>query len=198
MRSVDTLLLSGLRPSIRARTLISGGTHDNTTPIEPDARTLVSRIPGARLEVLDAAHLATMKQPSAANRLLIHHLRRASTRDRSLRRPCYPRAKPIARRDNVIRPPRSPPAVSKTGQSGRRSRRRTVQQMHHSSSQMNGAWRIRRRRPFHVISTRLLCALTGKHAPLSVRCRGPVRAKGWRPIRQREHQSIWGYSGLGQ
>jgi 3-oxoadipate enol-lactonase len=61
-------------PSIRARTLIIGGTQDKATPIEPDARTLVSRIPGAHLEILDAAHLATMEQPSAANRLLIHHL----------------------------------------------------------------------------------------------------------------------------
>ena len=82
MRFVDTLPLSGLRPSVGARTLIVGGTHDNVTPIEPDARTLVSRIPGARLEILDAADLATMEQPSAANRPLIHHLRKGAQESR--------------------------------------------------------------------------------------------------------------------
>jgi 3-oxoadipate enol-lactonase len=55
-------------------TLVIAGRHDQATPIDPDARILASRIPHARLKILDAAHLATMEQPDAANRLLSTHV----------------------------------------------------------------------------------------------------------------------------
>jgi 3-oxoadipate enol-lactonase len=61
-------------PAIGTPTLVIAGRHDRATPIDPDARILASRIPHARLEILDAAHLATMEQPNAANRLLSTHV----------------------------------------------------------------------------------------------------------------------------
>jgi 3-oxoadipate enol-lactonase len=61
-------------PAIGTPTLVIAGRHDRATPIDPDARILASRIPHARLEILDAAHLATMEQPDAANRLLSTHV----------------------------------------------------------------------------------------------------------------------------
>jgi 3-oxoadipate enol-lactonase len=61
-------------PAITAPTLVIAGEHDRATPVEPEARTLAARIPDARLEILDAAHLATMETPQSANRLIIDHL----------------------------------------------------------------------------------------------------------------------------
>lgn len=61
-------------PSINAPTLVIAGKHDKATPVDPDARTLAERIPNARLEVLDAAHLATMEAPQEANELIKDHL----------------------------------------------------------------------------------------------------------------------------
>lgn len=60
--------------AITAPTLVIAGEYDVATPVEPDAMTLVDGIPGARLEVLNAAHLATMEAPEAATRAIIRHL----------------------------------------------------------------------------------------------------------------------------
>jgi 3-oxoadipate enol-lactonase len=56
--------------AITAPTLVVGGVQDPSTPIEPHARTIVAGIPGARLEVLDAAHLATIEQADLATPLI--------------------------------------------------------------------------------------------------------------------------------
>lgn len=60
--------------SILAPTLVIAGQHDVATPVDPDAQTLVDGIPQARLEVLDAAHVATMEDPDGANRAILRHL----------------------------------------------------------------------------------------------------------------------------
>jgi 3-oxoadipate enol-lactonase len=60
-------------PAITAPTLVIGGSADPATPVEPHARTLVERIPGARLEILNAAHLATIERAAEATPLIAAH-----------------------------------------------------------------------------------------------------------------------------
>ncbi len=60
-------------PTVTAPTLVIAGAHDLATPVEPHARTIVDAVPGARLEVLDAAHLATIEQADAATALIASH-----------------------------------------------------------------------------------------------------------------------------
>jgi 3-oxoadipate enol-lactonase len=60
-------------PAVRVPTLVIAGSGDTSTPVEPHARTLVDAIPGARLEVLDAAHLATIERPDEATKLITSH-----------------------------------------------------------------------------------------------------------------------------
>lgn len=61
--------------AITAPTLVIAGSADPSTPVEPHARTIVDGIPGARLEVLDAAHLATIEQSDQATALIAAHSR---------------------------------------------------------------------------------------------------------------------------
>ena len=60
--------------AITAPTLVVAGAHDPSTPVEPHARTIAAGVPGARLEVVDAAHVATIEQADVVNQLLIDHL----------------------------------------------------------------------------------------------------------------------------
>jgi 3-oxoadipate enol-lactonase len=55
--------------SITAPTLVIGGRHDPATPYEA-AELIASRIPGAKLVGLDAAHLSNIEQPEAFSRAL--------------------------------------------------------------------------------------------------------------------------------
>ncbi len=59
--------------AITAPTLVIGGAVDPSTPIEPHARTIVEGIPGARLEVVDAAHLATIERSEQTTELIAVH-----------------------------------------------------------------------------------------------------------------------------
>jgi 3-oxoadipate enol-lactonase len=59
--------------AVRAPTLVIAGTQDPATPPE-HAERIVARIPGARLELVDAAHLATIEQPAAMTELIAGHL----------------------------------------------------------------------------------------------------------------------------
>jgi 3-oxoadipate enol-lactonase len=52
---------------------VIAGAADPSTPVEPHARAIVDGIPGARLEVLDAAHLATIETADEATRLIAEH-----------------------------------------------------------------------------------------------------------------------------
>ena len=56
--------------AITVPTLVIAGSADPSTPVEPHARTLAEGIPGARLEVLQAAHLATIERPDEATKLI--------------------------------------------------------------------------------------------------------------------------------
>ncbi len=57
-------------PAVAVPTLVIGGSGDLATPVEPHSRTLADAIPGARLAVLDGAHLATVEQAAEATALI--------------------------------------------------------------------------------------------------------------------------------
>ena len=59
--------------AIRAPTLVIAGRQDPATPPEHGER-IAAGIPGARLELVDAAHLATIEQPDAMTALIAGHL----------------------------------------------------------------------------------------------------------------------------
>ncbi|MGH3899555.1 MAG: 3-oxoadipate enol-lactonase [Pseudonocardiaceae bacterium] len=54
-------------------TLVIAGSQDSRTPVTPHAKTLATGIYRAKLEVLDAAHLAPIEQADRANRLITKH-----------------------------------------------------------------------------------------------------------------------------
>jgi 3-oxoadipate enol-lactonase len=56
--------------AVAVPTLVIGGADDPSTPVEPHSRTLVDAIPGARLEVISGAHLATIESAAAATTLI--------------------------------------------------------------------------------------------------------------------------------
>jgi 3-oxoadipate enol-lactonase len=60
-------------PAITAPTLVIAGSADLSTPVEPHARTIASGIPGAHLEVVEGAHLATMELSEETSRLIADH-----------------------------------------------------------------------------------------------------------------------------
>jgi 3-oxoadipate enol-lactonase len=62
--------------AIRVPTLVIAGSADPSTPVEPHARTLFEGIPGAHLEVLEAAHLATVEKADEATELIAEHAAR--------------------------------------------------------------------------------------------------------------------------
>jgi 3-oxoadipate enol-lactonase len=62
--------------AIRAPTLVIGGRHDNATPPRHQER-IAERIPGARLELVDGAHLANYERADEVTSLLLSHLEAA-------------------------------------------------------------------------------------------------------------------------
>ncbi len=60
-------------PAVDVPTLVVAGAADVATPVDPHSRTLVDAIPGARLEVVAAAHLATIEQPELTTGLIAAH-----------------------------------------------------------------------------------------------------------------------------
>ncbi|MBX6426238.1 MAG: 3-oxoadipate enol-lactonase [Variibacter sp.] len=58
---------------ITAPTLVIAGRHDPATTVEA-AEFIQSRIPGAKLTVLDAAHISNIEQPEAYNAAVLEHL----------------------------------------------------------------------------------------------------------------------------
>lgn len=60
-------------PAVAVPTLVIAGSGDLATPVEPHARTLADTIPGARLAILDGAHLATIEQATEATALIAAH-----------------------------------------------------------------------------------------------------------------------------
>ena len=59
--------------AISSPTIVIAGRHDPATPPEHGER-IVAGIPGARLELVDAAHLATIEQPKVMTELIAGHL----------------------------------------------------------------------------------------------------------------------------
>ncbi|MGI5126540.1 3-oxoadipate enol-lactonase [Pseudonocardia sp. CA-107938] len=59
--------------SVAVPTLVIGGAEDLATPVEPHARTLADGIPGARLEVVPGAHLATIESAERTSTLIAAH-----------------------------------------------------------------------------------------------------------------------------
>ena len=63
-----------LLPKIRVPTLVIAGKHDPATPVEA-SEYIKSRIPGATLTMLDAAHLSNIEQPEAYTNVVLDFLR---------------------------------------------------------------------------------------------------------------------------
>ncbi len=60
--ALSTLDQRDLLPRIKARTLVIAGRHDGSTTVEA-AEFIRSRIPGASMTLLDAAHISNVEQP---------------------------------------------------------------------------------------------------------------------------------------
>ena len=58
---------------VTAATLVISGRQDPATP-PPHGELIAGRIPGARLEIVEAAHLANYERPDEVTRLLLSHL----------------------------------------------------------------------------------------------------------------------------
>lgn len=59
--------------AVRAPTLVIAGAADPATPVDPHARTIVDGVPGARMVVLDGAHLSTVERADEATALIAQH-----------------------------------------------------------------------------------------------------------------------------
>jgi 3-oxoadipate enol-lactonase len=62
--ALSTLDLREQLPSIKSPTLVIAGRHDMSTPISA-AEYIRSKIPGASMTILDAAHISNVEQPHA-------------------------------------------------------------------------------------------------------------------------------------
>jgi 3-oxoadipate enol-lactonase len=62
---------------VRAPTLVIGGAEDPATPPRHQER-IAERIPGARLELVPAAHLANYERPDEVTGLMLSHLEDAA------------------------------------------------------------------------------------------------------------------------
>jgi 3-oxoadipate enol-lactonase len=60
-------------PQVSVPTLVIGGASDLSTPIEPHSRTLAEGIPGARLAIVDGAHLSTIECANETTALIRQH-----------------------------------------------------------------------------------------------------------------------------
>jgi 3-oxoadipate enol-lactonase len=72
--AIERMDLRDALPAIRAPALIIGGEFDLATPPDQHARVIAERVPGARLELVPAAHLANVELPDAVTQLIIDHL----------------------------------------------------------------------------------------------------------------------------
>jgi 3-oxoadipate enol-lactonase len=71
--AIDAMDLVEDIAAVRAPTLVIAGRQDPATP-PPHAEQIAARIPGARLELVDAAHLASYERPDEVTALLLSHL----------------------------------------------------------------------------------------------------------------------------
>ena len=71
--ALSTLDQRELLPKIKSPTLVIAGRHDMSTTIA-DAEFMRSRIPGASMTILDAAHISNVEQPHAFTDALVGFL----------------------------------------------------------------------------------------------------------------------------
>jgi 3-oxoadipate enol-lactonase len=62
--ALSTLDLREELPTIKSPTLVIAGRHDMSTPVS-SAEYIRSKIPGASMTILDAAHISNVEQPHA-------------------------------------------------------------------------------------------------------------------------------------
>ena len=74
--AIGEMDLEDVIAAIRAPTLVIAGRFDPATP-PPHAELIASRIPGARLELVDGAHLSNFERPDEVTALLLDHLEAA-------------------------------------------------------------------------------------------------------------------------
>jgi 3-oxoadipate enol-lactonase len=72
--AIERMDLRPILSDVRAATLVIAGAHDQAAPPAEHARVIADRIPSARLELVDAAHLASVEQPDRVTELIIDHL----------------------------------------------------------------------------------------------------------------------------
>jgi 3-oxoadipate enol-lactonase len=71
--AIDAMDLVAEIARVRAPTLVIAGRQDPATP-PPHAEQIAAQIPGARLELVDAAHLANYERPDEVTALMLDHL----------------------------------------------------------------------------------------------------------------------------
>jgi 3-oxoadipate enol-lactonase len=71
--AIDAMDLVEDITAIRAPTLVIAGREDPATPPR-HAHQIAGKIPGARLELVDAAHLASYERPDEVTELMLNHL----------------------------------------------------------------------------------------------------------------------------
>ena len=72
--AIERMDLRPLLGTVRAPALVIGGEYDLATPPEQHARLIAEGIPGARYELVPAAHVANVEQSELVTRLIIEHL----------------------------------------------------------------------------------------------------------------------------
>jgi 3-oxoadipate enol-lactonase len=73
--AIERMDLREALPAIAAPTLVIGGEFDTAAPPDQHARVIAERIPGARLELVPGAHIASVEASGPVTRLIIKHLR---------------------------------------------------------------------------------------------------------------------------
>jgi 3-oxoadipate enol-lactonase len=71
--AIDAMDLVADITRVRAPTLVIAGRQDPATP-PPHAEQIAAQIPGARLELVDGAHLANYERPDEVTKLMLDHL----------------------------------------------------------------------------------------------------------------------------
>jgi 3-oxoadipate enol-lactonase len=71
--AIGTMDLEDEIAAVRAPTLVIAGRHDPATP-PPHGELIASRIPGARLEIVDGAHLSNIECSDEVTALMLDHL----------------------------------------------------------------------------------------------------------------------------
>ena len=92
--ALSTLDQRDLLPKIKGPTLVIAGRHDMSTTIA-DAEFMRSRIPGASMTILDAAHISNVEQPHAFTDALVGFLTQQLTPTKASLRGAKRRSNPV-------------------------------------------------------------------------------------------------------